>query len=65
VTTLSSPLLARHADPVEPIFTAVLSNDSAEIAAIAAGTPGAIAERVEQDVLVASLPHMRYRGDTP
>jgi ankyrin repeat protein len=50
---------------VEPIFVAVLANDSSEIAAIAARTPSAIAQRIEQDVLVTELPHMLYRGDTP
>jgi ankyrin repeat protein len=50
---------------VEPIFVAVLANDSSEIAAIAARTPSAVAQRVEQDVLVTELPHMLYRGDTP
>jgi ankyrin repeat protein len=54
-----------HADPVEPILVAVLANDASGIAAIAAATPGAVAQRVEQDVLVAELPHMLYRGDTP
>ena len=54
-----------HADPVEPIFVAVLGNDSAEIAAIAARTPSAIAQRMQQDILVTELPHMLYRGDTP
>ncbi len=54
-----------HADPVEPIFLAVLANDSSEIAAIALRTPSAIAQRMEQDVLVTELPHMLYRGDTP
>jgi ankyrin repeat protein len=54
-----------HADRVEPIFVAVLANDSSEIAAIAARTPSAIAQRIEQDVLVTELPHMLYRGDTP
>jgi ankyrin repeat protein len=51
-----------HPDPVEPIFLAVLANDAS---AIAASPPGAIGRRVEQDVLVAELPHMLYRGDTP
>jgi ankyrin repeat protein len=50
---------------VEPIFMAVLANDSSEIAAIVAGTPSTIAQRVEQDFLVTELPHMLYRGDTP
>jgi ankyrin repeat protein len=50
---------------VEPILDAVLANDASEIAAIAAATPGAVAQRVEQDVLVAELPHTLYRGDTP
>lgn len=44
---------------------AVLANDSSEIGAIGAGTPGAIAQRVQADVLVAALPHWLYRGDTP
>jgi ankyrin repeat protein len=50
---------------VEAIFVAVLANDTSEIAAIAATTPHAIAKRVEQELLVAELPHMLYRGDTP
>jgi ankyrin repeat protein len=50
---------------MEPIFVAVLANDSPEIAAIGSRTPGAIAQRVEQDVLVAALPHWLYQGDTP
>jgi len=50
---------------VEPIFAAVLANDPSEIAAIAAKTPSALARRVEQELLVAELPHMLYRGDTP
>ena len=54
-----------HADPVEPIFVAILANDSSEIAAIAARTPSAIAQRMQQDVLVTELPHMLYQGDTP
>jgi hypothetical protein len=53
-----------HADLVEPIFLAALANESAEIAAIAAGTPGAVAQRMDRDVLVAGL-HWLYRGDTP
>ena len=44
---------------------AVLANDPSEIATIAGRTPGAIAQRMEQDVLVTELPHMLYRGDTP
>jgi ankyrin repeat protein len=54
-----------HADPVEPILVAVLANDSSEIAAMAATTPSAIGQRVQQDILVTELPHMLYRGDTP
>jgi ankyrin repeat protein len=50
---------------VEPVFLAVLANDSSDIAAIAATTPSAIAQPMEQDVLVTELPHMLYRGDTP
>lgn len=50
---------------MEPIFLAVLANDSSEIAEIAAGMPGAIAQRTQEDVFVAELPHMLYRGDTP
>ena len=44
---------------------AVLANDPSEIATIAGRTPSAIAQRMEQDVLVTELPHMLYRGDTP
>jgi ankyrin repeat protein len=54
-----------HADLVEPVLAAVLANDSSEIAAIAARTPGAIAQPTEEDVLITELPHMLYRGDTP
>jgi ankyrin repeat protein len=50
---------------VEPIFEAVLANDPSRIAAIGAGTPGAAAQRMEEDLFVAELPHMLYRGDTP
>src|SRR5690349_2132989 len=49
---------------VEPIFMAVLANDSSEIAAIAARTPAAIAQRMDEDVLVPKL-HWLYRGDIP
>src|SRR3954453_819200 len=44
---------------------AVLADDPAEIAAIAARSPGAIAQRREHDILVTELPHTLYRGDTP
>ena len=57
--------LVGHAGCVEPILLAVLANDPSEIAAIAAGTPGAVAQPVPRDVLVAELPHWLYRGDTP
>ena len=50
---------------MEAIFSAVLADDAPAIAAIAASTPDAIARRVEDEVLVAELPHMLYRGDTP
>jgi ankyrin repeat protein len=50
---------------VEPIFEAVLANDPSRIAAIGAGTSGAAAQRMEEDLFVAELPHMLYRGDTP
>jgi len=50
---------------VEPIFEAVLANDPSRIAAIEAATPGAAAQRTEEDLFVAELPHMLYRGDTP
>ena len=48
-----------HAGCVEPIFEAVLANDSSRI------TPAAAAERMDEDLLVAELPHWLYRGDTP
>ncbi len=48
-----------HAGCVEPIFEAVLANDPSRITAAAA------AQRMEEDLLVAELPHMLYRGDTP
>jgi ankyrin repeat protein len=54
-----------HAGWVEPIFEAVLANDPSRIAAIEAATPGAAAQRTEEDLFVAELPHMLYRGDTP
>jgi len=44
---------------VEPIFEAVLADDPSGIAAAAA------AQRMEDDLFVAELPHMLYRGDTP
>ncbi len=50
---------------MEPIFDAVLANDSSRIAAIAARTPGAAAQRMEEDLFVAELTHMLYRDDTP
>ncbi|MEN3306486.1 MAG: uncharacterized protein V7603_2688 [Micromonosporaceae bacterium] len=61
----AGPGYVMHAEPVEPILVAVLANDSSEIAAIAARTPSAVAQRREQEVLVAELPHRLYRGDTP
>src|SRR5439155_21577068 len=57
--------LTVHAGWVEPIFDAVLANDPSRIAAIEAGTPGAAAQRMEEDLFVADLPHQLYRGDTP
>ena len=54
-----------HAGCVEPIFEAALANDQAGIAAIAASTPAAPAQRMDQDLFVAELPHWLYRGDTP
>jgi ankyrin repeat protein len=54
-----------HAGSVEPIFEAVLANDPSEIAAIAARTPSAAAQRMEEDLFVAELPHMLYQDDTP
>lgn len=50
---------------MEAIFQAVLANDAPEIAALAAESPGAIAQRRQHDLLVAELPHMLYQGDTP
>jgi len=44
---------------VEPTFEAVLADDPSRIAAAAA------AQRMEDDLFVAELPHMLYRGDTP
>ncbi len=43
-----------HARSVEPIFEAALANDHSGIAAIVARTPGAAAQRIEEN-----------RGDTP
>jgi hypothetical protein len=54
-----------HAGAVEPMFEAVLANDPAEIAAIAARTPAAAAQRMAASLFVAELPHTLYRGDTP
>jgi ankyrin repeat protein len=54
-----------HAGSVEPIFEAALANDPSGIAAIAAATPSAAAQRMGEDLFVAELPHMLYRGDTP
>src|SRR5882672_9997017 len=50
---------------MEPIFEAVLANDPSRITAIEAGTPGAAARRMDEDLLVTELPHQLYRGDTP
>jgi ankyrin repeat protein len=50
---------------VEPIFEAVLADDVSGIVAVAAGTPGAAAQRVGEDFFVAELPRWLYRGDTP
>jgi ankyrin repeat protein len=50
---------------VEPIFEAALANDPAEIAAIAARSPGAAAHRMAQGLFLAELPHTLYQGDTP
>jgi ankyrin repeat protein len=44
---------------VEPIFEAVLANDPSRI------TPAAAAQRMDEDLLVAEVPHWLYRGDTP
>jgi len=44
---------------VEPIFEAVLANNPSRI------TPAEAAQRMEEDLFVAELPHMLYRGDTP
>jgi len=44
---------------VEPIFEAALANDPSRITAAEA------ARRAEDDLYVAELPHMLYRGDTP
>jgi len=51
-----------HALRVEPIFEAVLANDPSRIAA---GTSTATAQRMDEDLFVAELPHWLYRGDTP
>ena len=51
-----------HALRVEPIFEAVLANDPSRIAA---GTSAAAAQRMDEDLFVAELPHWLYRGDTP
>jgi hypothetical protein len=50
---------------MEPIFEAVLADDPSRIAAIEAATPGAAAQRMDEDLLVPELPHQLYRGDTP
>jgi ankyrin repeat protein len=42
-----------------------MANDPSGIAAIAAVTPAAVAQRMDEDLLVAELPHWLYRGDTP
>ncbi len=44
---------------MKPIFEAVLANDPSRITAAAA------AQRMEEDLFVAELHHMLYRGDTP
>jgi Ankyrin repeat len=48
-----------HVACVEPIFEAVLANDPSRI------TTAAAAQRMEEDLFVAELPHWLYRGDTP
>jgi ankyrin repeat protein len=48
-----------HAGCVEAIFEAVLANDPSRITAAAA------AQRMDEDLFVADLPHQLYRGDTP
>jgi hypothetical protein len=47
---------------VDPIFEAVLANDPSRIEA---GPSDAAAQRMEDDLFVAELPHQLYRGDTP
>ena len=44
---------------MEPIVAAVLANDPSRITAAVA------AERLDEDLFVAELPHQLYRGDTP
>ena len=44
---------------MEPIFAVVLANDPSRITAAAA------AQRLDEDLFVAELPHQLYRGDTP
>ena len=44
---------------MEPIVAAVLANDPSRITAAMA------AERLDEDLFVAELPHQLYRGDTP
>ncbi|MGH3630967.1 MAG: ankyrin repeat domain-containing protein [Sciscionella sp.] len=44
---------------MESIFEAVLANDPSRI------TSAAAAQRMDEDLLVAELPHWLYRGDTP
>ena len=48
-----------HAGYVEPIFEAVLANDTSRI------TPAAAAQRMDGGFLVTELPHWLYQGDTP
>jgi hypothetical protein len=44
---------------MEPIFAAVLAGDLSRI------TPAAATQRMDEDLLVAEVPHWLYRGDTP
>lgn len=48
-----------HPGYVEPVVAAVLADDPSLITAAAA------AQRLDEDLFVAELPHQLYRGDTP
>jgi ankyrin repeat protein len=49
--------------PMEPIFEAVLADETA-VARLLRDDPGAVGTRASRDVLVETIPHWLYAGDT-